>query len=137
MIRNANARKGFTLIELLVVVLILGILVAVALPSYLSSVNQSRLNTTNANAKTLATAIQAAGVSEGTYPSTWSTDTNVLSNLGQIIPADPCNGDTVGGTAGNWTVTVTGGNNATVVAKNAAAGANPCTTTPTTYTINL
>jgi type IV pilus assembly protein PilA len=52
-------RKGFTLIELLVVVLILAILMAVALPLYLSAVADSERKTCRANMQTIATAVQA------------------------------------------------------------------------------
>jgi len=60
-IRRAN-RKGFTLIELLVVVLILSILMAVALPLYLSAVADSQKKTCRANLQTIANAVQAAHV---------------------------------------------------------------------------
>jgi type IV pilus assembly protein PilA len=58
-------RKGFTLIELLVVVLILAILMAVALPLYLSAVADSQMKTCRANMQTIANAVQAARVKSG------------------------------------------------------------------------
>jgi type IV pilus assembly protein PilA len=66
MLRNRLAasrnRKGFTLIELLVVVLILAILMAVALPLYLSAVSDSQKKTCRANMQTIANAVAAAHV---------------------------------------------------------------------------
>src|SRR5438445_7430525 len=59
---KASARRGFTLIELLVVVLILSILMAVALPLYLSAVADSQKKTCRANMQTIANAVQAARV---------------------------------------------------------------------------
>lgn len=47
MSRFAKARRGFTLIELLIAVVIVGLLVAVALPNFLSSSNKSRLTEAN------------------------------------------------------------------------------------------
>ena len=58
-------RKGFTLIELLVVVLILAILMAVALPLYLSAVADSQKKTCRANMQTIANAVQAARTKSG------------------------------------------------------------------------
>ena len=58
-------RKGFTLIELLVVVLILAILMAVALPLYLSAVADSQKKTCRANMQTIANAVMAARVKSG------------------------------------------------------------------------
>jgi type IV pilus assembly protein PilA len=55
-------RRGFTLIELLVVVLILSILMAVALPLYLSAVADSQRKVCRANMQTIANAAQAARV---------------------------------------------------------------------------
>jgi type IV pilus assembly protein PilA len=57
-----SARRGFTLIELLVVVLILSILMAVALPLYLSAVSDSQRKVCRANMQTIANAAQAARV---------------------------------------------------------------------------
>ena len=58
-------RKGFTLIELLVVVLILAILMAVAMPLYLSAVADSQKKTCRANMQTIANAVSAARVKTG------------------------------------------------------------------------
>jgi type IV pilus assembly protein PilA len=56
---NRSRKRGFTLIELLVVVLILAILMAVALPLYLSAVADSETKTCRANMQTIANAVQA------------------------------------------------------------------------------
>lgn len=66
-IRNTvrTKRKGFTLIELLVVVLILSILMAVALPLYLSAVADSQKKTCRANMQTIANAAAASRVKSG------------------------------------------------------------------------
>jgi len=66
-IRNSmrTNRKGFTLIELLVVVLILSILMAVALPLYLSAVADSQRKTCRANMQTIANAAAASRVKSG------------------------------------------------------------------------
>jgi type IV pilus assembly protein PilA len=55
-------RRGFTLIELLVVVLILAILMAVAMPLYLSAVSDAQKKTCRANMQTIANAVQAARI---------------------------------------------------------------------------
>src|SRR5471032_549271 len=86
-----KSRKGFTLIELLVVVLILGILTAIALPSYLSSVNASREGAANTNARALATAVQGKAVSGGAYDTTLI---DYATDMGGAIPLNPCTGTT-------------------------------------------
>src|SRR5438132_13606147 len=57
--RRSMKRKGFTLIELLIVILVLAILMAVALPLYLSAVSDSQLKTCRSNMQTIANAAQA------------------------------------------------------------------------------
>jgi len=59
---RTQKRRGFTLIELLVVVLILSILMAVALPLYLSAVADSQRKVCRANMQTIANAVQASRV---------------------------------------------------------------------------
>src|ERR1019366_2748763 len=62
---RTQKRKGFTLIELLVVWLILSILMAVALPLYLSAVADSQKKVCRANMQTIANAAAAARVKSG------------------------------------------------------------------------
>ena len=60
--RNRRHLRGFTLVELLVVTLILSILMAVALPLYISAVKDSHIKTNRVNMHSVATAVQAAYV---------------------------------------------------------------------------
>ena len=72
MIKKKN--KGFTLIELIIVVAILGILMAIAIPSYQGMSRTARASATRAFATTLNTYIFGEGVSmlisggEAVYP---------------------------------------------------------------------
>ncbi len=123
--RIKNRRKqGFTLIELLVVVLILGILMNVTLPSYLSSVYTARMGAANANARALATAVQAKGIITQAYDTTLA---NYAIDMGGSLPLNPCTGTSTG-----YAITVTG-STAKIVA---SAGTNCGTWTPTQYSVS-
>jgi len=96
MIGKFNKKSGFTLIELLVVVLILAILMAVALPLYLSAVADSQMKTCRANMQTIANAVQAryvlfAGASSYTTITGSGINTGNLPDL-QAAPICPLAG---------------------------------------------
>jgi len=72
-------RAGFTMIEVLVVVLIVGILAAIASPSWLAFINQQRVN--KANDAVLSALYSAQGEAKKTK---FSYSVSFLSNQGKV-----------------------------------------------------
>ena len=73
--------KCFTLLEILVIVLILGILVAVALPKYQTAVDESSFSDLNLAARNVAQAQEVFYLSKGHY-------TTSLGDLDIKLPAE-------------------------------------------------
>jgi prepilin-type N-terminal cleavage/methylation domain-containing protein len=118
-----SRRRAFSLIEFVVTALIIGVLLAIAVPSYMSSVRASRAATANSNANALATAVQAKFIKAGggSYVSFDGTslqaDATFATDLGGGIPNNPCTGNnrldgsdfTVTAGASRWTIRPTTG----------------------------
>ena len=70
--------KGFTLVELMVVLLIIGILIAIAIPIYNSTQENARLKACQSNLRTIDGAISQYQADGG--------DVSTLKNVDQLVP---------------------------------------------------
>lgn len=69
-----NKQGGFTLIELMVVIVIIGILVAIALPNFIGAQDRAKLSSVKANMHTVQTMLETYAVDwGGTYPGDYAT----------------------------------------------------------------
>ena len=106
---DGNSEQGFTLIELLVVIIIIGILLAIAVPSYLGFRDRAANNAAKANLRAALPAAEAYYSDNGTYvgmtPATLAlVDSGVSPSL--LVPTaaagNYCLTDTVSGKT--WSV---------------------------------
>jgi type IV pilus assembly protein PilA len=66
-LNKKNGNKGFTLIELLVVIIIVGVLAAIALPSFLNQIGKARGSEAKSNMGTINRAQQAHRLERRTF----------------------------------------------------------------------
>lgn len=98
----AQEDKGFTLIELLVVVVIIGVLVAIAIPTYLNYTKGAKNKSAQSDVRGAVSAVEQYYTENGNkYPPDTNNDGNAGTNLSLT--------DGVAGTAAQ-TVTVSDGN---------------------------
>ena len=97
--RRAAEEKGFTLIELLVVILIIGILAAIALPSFINQRSKGQDAEAKAAVRTAATAMETFYTDNQTYVSTPAQLQAIepsLNNANNLaVPASSSNSYTV------------------------------------------
>ena len=76
---DGNTEQGFTLIELLVVIIIIGILLAIAVPSYLGFRDRAANNAMKANLRAALPSAEAYYADNGTY-------TVIVGGLSRLMP---------------------------------------------------
>ncbi|HEB13270.1 MAG TPA: prepilin-type N-terminal cleavage/methylation domain-containing protein [Actinobacteria bacterium] len=106
MVRN---EKGFTLIELMVVVLIIGILVAIAIPVFGSAANNARDKACEGNVRTIAGAVAQYQAEYNSVPA--DVDALVTASFLKSAPDDPHNATWTYSIDGTGTVTANSSHN--------------------------
>jgi type IV pilus assembly protein PilA len=106
---DGNSEQGFTLIELLVVIIIIGILLAIAVPSYLGFRDRAANNAAKANLRAALPAAEAYYADNSTYAGMDATDLAAIDSgvsatltVASAGAASYCLTDTVSGKT--WSV---------------------------------
>jgi general secretion pathway protein G len=84
---NSTQENGFTLVELMVVMLIIGVLAAIAIPSYISSVKNAKEAVLKEDLHVLRNAIDSYTMDKEKAPQ--SLDDLVQAGYLKVIPKDP------------------------------------------------
>jgi prepilin-type N-terminal cleavage/methylation domain-containing protein len=91
---TATRRRGFTILELLIAVIIIGILVAIIIPIYVSRANEARFSAAQADLDSLQSAEQHAAIDTGYFYRLYT-----LNDMkgGEAIPSSNLTGDRIDG----------------------------------------
>jgi type IV pilus assembly protein PilA len=85
--RRAQSEQGFTLIELLLVIVIIGILAAIAIPSFVNQRSKAFDAAAKSNVRTAATAMETYSTDHnGSYPASVNTQNGSSDPLVAIEP---------------------------------------------------
>jgi len=84
--RAAGDREGgFTLVELLVVVVIIGVLIAIAIPVYLNYTKGARDKSAQSDVRNAISALEQCNSDNGSYPSAVDPTRGTMTGCGQTV----------------------------------------------------
>ncbi|MDW8320902.1 MAG: prepilin-type N-terminal cleavage/methylation domain-containing protein [Armatimonadota bacterium] len=109
LIRKARAERGFTLVEIMIVVLIIGILLAIAVPNFVRARESSRAKSCVANLKQIDAAKEQWAMDNNKANGDECQMSNLVPNYIKATPACPSGGTyTVGNVGTNPTCSIGG-----------------------------
>lgn len=86
---RSRGNEGFTLVELMVVVLIIGILVAIAVPMFMASKSSAQGKTCFANQREIEGAVQTYQAANGSLPAAGTVDSSHVLIAGGYLKKPP------------------------------------------------
>jgi type II secretion system protein G len=86
---NRRRERGFTLVEIMIVVLIIGILLAIAVPSFMSARERSRANACRANLRQIQAAKEQWAMANNREPTATPTRDDLSPTFIQNWPSCP------------------------------------------------
>ena len=106
---NRRRERGFTLVEIMIVVLIIGILLAIAVPSFMNARERSRANACRANLRQIQAAKEQWAMATNQGPTATPRWDNLVPDFIQQQPSCPSGGTyTIGNMSTNPTCNVAG-----------------------------
>jgi type IV pilus assembly protein PilA len=93
-LNKKNGNKGFTLIELLVVIIIVGVLAAIALPSFLNQIGKARGSEAKSTLGSVNRAQQAYRLENGTFGGLANLDARITTNFFAVTVTNTVNSAT-------------------------------------------